>query len=356
MKKLAGATLAFLKSCVSSPLNALLTVLVLAALAVTVVPLWRWALFDAVWSGGPQTCQGAEGACWPFVKARWRLIVYGNYPIAEHWRVDLAALTGGLGLALLFLPKVPHKMIIAVLLLIPYPLLAALLLRGGLPGLPVVPTQLWGGLMVTAVASVWTIGTSIPLGLLLAFARRSSLPVVAYTAAGFIEFVRGLPLLGVLFLAIVLFPFFVPPGLEFDKLLRALIAYTIYDAAILAEIFRGGLQAIPSHQWEAGTSLGLKRRQILWLVVIPQVVTICLPGIVGASVMIVKETTTILIVGLFDFLGVLQAGTSDPAWLVGEQVPATAYFFAGVVFWAVCFAMSRYSARLERSLRAGRAT
>jgi general L-amino acid transport system permease protein len=163
-----------------------------------------------------------------------------------------------------------------------------------------------------------------------------------------------LPLIGVLFVAIVMFPFFVPPGMEVDKLMRALIAFTLFDAAILAEVFRGGLQAVPQGQGEAATALGLKRWQAMFLVVIPQAVTNALPGIVNVCIVVVKETVVVLIVGLFDFLGVLQNGVIDPEWLVGDQIRATAYLFAGFVFWTICFSISRYSAYLERRLSAGR--
>jgi general L-amino acid transport system permease protein len=165
---------------------------------------------------------------------------------------------------------------------------------------------------------------------------------------------RGLPLIGVLFFAIVMFPFFVPPGVEIDKLLRALIAFTMFDAAVLAEVFRGGLQAVPSAQGEAAIALGLRHWQAMLLVVIPQAVTNALPGIVNVCVVVVKETVIVLIVGLFDFLYILQNGVIDPDWLVGDQIRATAYLFAGLVFWTICFSISRYGAHLENRLNAGR--
>jgi general L-amino acid transport system permease protein len=346
---------AFLKSCVSSPLNTLLTVAIIAWLALTGPAFIRWVFVDAVWLGdSSKACAGVDAACWVFIRARFNQLIYGPYPPAEHWRIHVATLLGVVGIGLLMSPLVRRKTRFAALLLIFYPLIAGLLLRGGILGLPLVPTRLWGGLMLTGVVAVWTIGTSVPLGLALALARRSKLPVVSWTAAGFIDLMRGLPLIGVLFVAIVMFPFFVPPGMEVDKLMRALIAFTLFDAAILAEVFRGGLQAVPQGQGEAATALGLKRWQAMFLVVIPQAVTNALPGIVNVCIVVVKETVVVLIVGLFDFLGVLQNGVIDPEWLVGDQIRATAYLFAGFVFWTICFSISRYSAYLERRLSAGR--
>jgi len=346
---------AFLKSLVSSPANALTSLLILAFIAATLPGFIQWSLIDAVWSGeSGKECSGIDAACWLFVRLRFDQILYGLYPAPERWRVDLAGALGLAGLGLLMLRGVKYKIWIAALFLLAFPISAGILLHGGVAGLAPAPTRLWGGLMLTAVVAAWTIATAIPLGLLLALARRSSLPVLSWAAAGFIDIMRGLPLIGVLFLAIVMFPFFMPPGTEIDKLLRALLAFTLFDAAILAEVFRGGLQAVPREQREAGLALGLKSWQVMLLVIIPQAVTNALPGIVNVCIVIVKETVVVLIVGLFDFLGIIQNGIIDPEWLVGDQVRATAYLFAGLVFWSLCFSISRYSAHIERRLAAGR--
>jgi general L-amino acid transport system permease protein len=347
--------LGFLRSCFATPLDALLSVAIIAALALIVPDFIRWALIDAVWRGGSgQDCAGIDGACWLFIRQRLDQILYGGYPVAERWRVVVPAAMGLLALVVLMLPRVRRKMMLAVFLLAAYAPVTAILLRGGVFGLSPVPTAEWGGLMLTITIAAWTIASAVPLGLVLALGRRSRLPVVATASAGYIEIMRGLPLVGILFVAIVLFPLFVPPGVEIDKLLRALIAFTLFNAANLAEVFRGGLQSVPSHQREAGTAIGLRPWQTGILVVIPQAVANALPGIVNVCVSIVKETTIVLIVGLFDVLGILQAGISDPAWLVGDQVRTTAYFFAGAVFWTICFSLSRYSARIERAMNAGR--
>jgi general L-amino acid transport system permease protein len=344
-----------LRDSFATPGSAILSLSVLLLFAATVPGLLRWALIDAVWRGGSgRACEGIDAACWVFIRLRVAPILYGGYPTAEHWRVNVA---GGLGIAALLAllaPGVRHKTALGALVLLLYPPATAVLLCGGAFGLATVPTNQWGGLMLTLVVAVWTIATSLPLGLLLAFARRSRLPVVAAVAAGYVDVLRGLPLIGILFVAIVMFPLFVPPDIELDKLLRALLAFTLFNAANFAEVLRGGLQAVPRAQAEAGAALGLRRCQGTLLVVIPQAISASLPGIVNVCVSIAKETTVILIVGLFDFLGALQAGVNDPHWLVGDQVRATAYLFAGSVYWVICFSLSRYSARIERSLNAGR--
>ncbi|MBI3707701.1 MAG: amino acid ABC transporter permease [Proteobacteria bacterium] len=345
----------FLRSCVSTPLNALLSIVVLVWLATTLPELFRWALLDAVWSGSSgRDCAARDAACWLFIRMRANQILYGRYPPVEHWRVNIAALIGVVGLVVLLLPGIRRKTAIAAGLLFAYPPVAGILLRGGVLGLPAVPAAQWGGLMLTVTVAAWTIGTSIPLGLLLAFGRRSALRVVAAVSACYIDIVRGLPLVGILFLAIVMFPLFMPPGIEINELVRALVAFTLFNATNFAEVFRGGLQSVPWQQSEAGIALGLRRWQIAVRIVIPQAITASLPGIVNVCVSVVKETTIILIVGLFDFLGVLQGGIVDPEWLIGDQVRATAYFFAGAVFFVICFSLSRYSARIERAMSAGR--
>jgi general L-amino acid transport system permease protein len=350
-----GCVLSFLRSCVSSLFNTLLTIAILAALALTLPSLLEWALVDAIWSGtSGRDCSGKDGACWIFVTSRFGQILYGSYPVDERWRVSLTAALGAIGIAALVLAPPGRRLTLAAFLIAAYTFVGAVLLRGGLFGLAPAPTGLWGGLMLTLIVATWTIATAVPLGLVLALARRSCMPVVAGLAAGLIDVVRGLPLVGILFLAIVLFPLFAPPGVETDKLIRALLAFTLFNAANLAEVFRGGLQSVPRGQEEAGASLGLSRTKVTWLIVVPQSIAISLPGVVNVCIAIVKETTIVLIVGLFDFLGVLQAGVADPEWLMAEQARETAYLFAALVFFCVCFGLSRYSLRLESRLRAPR--
>lgn len=341
----------FLWSCVSSPVNTALTALVLLLAAVTLPDLIKWLIADAAWTGSTAgDCTGRDAACWVFLHVRADQILYGTYPAAERWRVIVALIVALCGMALLTRQRHGFSLSRSLAILAGTALVVAVLMCGGIAGLPVVPTGRWGGMLLTAIIAAWTIATALPLGLLLALARRSELPLVAAIAGGFIDIVRSLPLVGILFLAIVLFPLFVPPGVETDKLLRALLAFTVFNAANLAEVFRGGLQAVPTGHIEAGRSLGLTPWRVTQRIVVPQAVAVSLPGVVNVCIAVVKETTIVLIVGLFDFLGVLQAGLADPEWLAAESARTTAYVFAGLVFWAVCFALSRYSLSLERRL------
>jgi general L-amino acid transport system permease protein len=340
---------AFAKSCVATPLNVALTVLTLVLLARTLPELIQWSLTDAVWSGdSARACEGHDAACWVFIRIRLGQLLYGPYPATERWRIDLVAALAVLLIGFLLLAR----RVIGLVLLCLLPLLAAPLLAGGVFGLKPVSTADWGGLMLNMLIALWSIATAIPVGLLLALGRRSAMPVIGYACAVFIELWRSLPLIGVLFLAVVMFPLFVPPGFESDRLVRALIAFTLFNAAIFAEVFRGGLQAIPAGQHEAARSLGLGYWRMTLLVVLPQVVRIVMPGMINACVSIIKETTVVLVIGLIEFLAVLQIAFADPAWLIGDQVRSTGYLFAALIFWLLCFGLSRYSAWLDRRMRA----
>lgn len=349
-----GGLREFVRSCVSTPLNLALTLAVLGGFAATIPAFMEWALFDAVWSGSSgKSCAGTNAACWLFVRLHADVILFGRYPPSEHWRVELAGALGLASVLVILLPRIRRKLALAAAPLLLYPGVATILLCGGVFGLAPVPTSLWGGLLLTMVVAAWTIVTAIPFGLLLALGRRSTMPVMALLSARYIDIVRSLPLVGVLFLAVVLFPVFMPPGVQVNNLVSALVAFTLFNAATLAEVFRGGLQSVPQHQHEGGAALGLSHGQVLLLIVIPQAISAALPGIVNVCVEIVKETTLILIVGLLDLLGVLQGGVTDPEWLVSDQVRKTAYFFAGLAFWTLCFGLSRYSAYIERRMTTG---
>jgi general L-amino acid transport system permease protein len=352
-----GGLRAFLKSCVASPLNIVLSVLTVVLLVWLMRDLVVWGLIDAVWSGNSaRACEGHDAACWVFIRLRFGQLLYGPYPTPERWRVDLVAAIAVLSVAFVLMPwRADARRLIGLAVLCLLPFIAAPLLAGGFAGLRPVPTTDWGGIMLTIVIAAWTIATSIPLGLLLALGRRSELPVIAYACATFIELWRSLPLIGVLFLAVVMFPLFVPQGFESDKLVRALIAFTLFNAAIFAEVFRGGLQAIPHGQREAARSLGLGYWRMTGLVVLPQVLRIVMPGMINTCVSIIKETTVVLIIGLVEFLAVLQIAFADPEWLIGDQIRSTGYLFAALVFWSLCFGLSRYSARIDRKMRASAA-
>lgn len=344
-------SLAFLRKCVSTPVNILITAAIVFWLARTIPPLVDWAIFDAVWSGSSsRDCVNIDAACWLFIRLRFQQIAFGFYPPSEHWR---ALACGAAGLACLIaisLPWVRNKVLVGLALTMLFPVFAGILLHGGLFGLAPVPTSKWGGLLLTLVVAIWTITSALPLGLALALARRSAMPVVSSLAILYIDIIRGLPLVGLLFLVIVLFPLFVPPGVEVNVLLRVLVAFSLFNAANMAEVIRGGLQAVPKGQYEAATALGLSHWQSMALTVIPQAVRAALPGIVNVSISIMKETTIILMAGMFDFLGVLQGSLIDPEWLIGDQIRQTAYFFAGLVFFMICFSLSRWSLHIERKL------
>ncbi len=314
-----------------------------------------WALLRAVFTGddGAACAAPGTGACWPFIVNKLGLFMYGRYPGAEQWRVNLTCVLALAGLAPLMIPRVPGKLWLSLYLLIAFPILAFILLSGGLLGLAPAPTARWGGLLVTLVVASAGIAASFPLGVLLALGRRSDLPAVRLVSIGFIEFVRGVPLVTVLFMASVMLPLFLPENVTFDKLLRALIGVALFSAAYLAEVIRGGLQAIPRGQYEAADALGLGYWRKMGLVVLPQALRLVIPGIVNSFISLFKDTSLVLVIGIFDLLGIVQQSVqADPKWF-SPATAATGYVFAAAVFWIFCFGMSRYSAWIEKKLSAG---
>lgn len=333
-----------------TPGNTVLTVLLAAGLVWALAPVLRWALIDADWSGAARADCAGEGACWVFVAVRIEQFLYGFYPEAQRWRVDAAALLLVAGLAPLFVARAGRALMPRIGVAFAALVACGLLLAGGILGLPFVPTRLWGGLMLTLVVAVTGIAASFPLGVLLALGRQSSLPVLRGLCVAFIELWRGVPLITVLFMASVMLPLFLPAGAEVDKLVRALIGVALFASAYMAEVVRGGLQAIPDGQYEASEALGFGYWRTMWLVVLPQALRHVVPGIVNTFIGLFKDTTLVLIIGLFDLLGIVQAALTDPEWL---GFALEGYVFAGVVFWAFCYTMSRLSLRFER--RGGKA-
>lgn len=334
----------------SSPLNTLLTLAAAYLLYQVVPPILDWVVLDASFSGTTKEDCTGSGACWVFVKMNFWQFVYGFYPEPERWRVNLAFFLLVVGAIPVFVESIPGKRWSVLFLLLIYPLIAYVLFVGGMFGLPLVETALWGGLSLTLVISVIGIVASLPLGIVLALARRSKMPVVRMLSVVFIEVCRGVPLLSVLFMASVMLPLFLPEGVTFDKLLRALIGIAIFSAAYLAEVVRGGLQAIPRGQQEAAESLGLSYWKTMGLIVLPQALKMVIPGIVNSFIGLFKDTTLVQTIGLFDLLGRVHKATADSHWL---GLASEAYVFAGFGFWIFCFAMSRYSMGLERRLHAG---
>ncbi len=339
----------------SSVFNGLLTV---AALWLSVRVVWAvvdWAVVSAVFVGNDgSACSGAGvGACWPFITHKLGLFLYGRYPDAERWRV---LTTYGLVVAwmvALAVPKVRANGILALAMSAAVPVIAFILLVGGSFGLKPVPTELWGGLLVTLVVASVGILASLPLGVLLALGRRSELPVVRLLSTGFIEIVRGVPLITVLFMASVMLPLVLPTGVTFDKLLRALIGVALFAAAYMAEVVRGGLQSIPRGQFMAADALGLTGVQKMVHVILPQALRVVIPGIVNSYISLFKDTSLVLIIGVFDLLGVVQQSIAADAKWFSPATAVTGYVFAGLLFWVFCFAMSRAAAALEARLATG---
>ncbi|MBI1239405.1 MAG: ABC transporter permease subunit [Alphaproteobacteria bacterium] len=331
--------------------NTALTLFGLAVVWLVLVPAIDWALVRAVWSGDSrEVClDPAAGACWPYIEARLGQIVYGFYDKAARWRVDIVFVLGAIGIAWLMLPRLPSKWLVAALLLTVYPIIVFVLLSGGIFGLDVVPTSRWGGLLLTLLVAATGIVTSLPIGIALALARQSDLPVIKWMAIAFIEIVRGVPLITLLFMASNLLPLFLPDGMTADKLVRALVAFSLFSSAYMAEVVRGGLQAIPRGQTEAAHALGLGYWTVTGLIVLPQALRLVIPGIVNTFIGLFKDTTLISIIGFFDLLGVIQSGNADPDWAT-PNTAFTGYIFVGAVFWAFCFGLSRYAGAVETRL------
>jgi general L-amino acid transport system permease protein len=334
----------------NTPFNSVLSVLILVVIAATLVPLFQWAVLNASWWANSKAECTAGGACWAVFRVRWRQYLYGLYPDSEQWRLNLAAVLLVLGMVPLFIKRFGPKVWWALGLVVVYPIVAYWLFAGGVFGLPVVETALWGGLFITLVIAITGIVASFPLGIALALGRRSKLPIIKALSVAFIEVVRGVPLISVLFMASVMLPLFLPPGVTFDKLLRALIGVALFSAAYMAEVVRGGLQAIPKGQFEAAAALGLSYWKTTALIVLPQALKLVIPGIVNTFIGLFKDTSLVLIIGLYDLLGISQVVIKDPAWL---GLAAETYVIAGIGFWMFCFAMSRYSMRIERRLERG---
>jgi general L-amino acid transport system permease protein len=416
----------------SSPLNAILTLLCIWLVVVTLPEMIRFYFIDAVWSGTSRDACLADkvgrpvGACWAYVADRFQYFIYGSYPIAERWRVNIVFAMFALGVVWLLWSGAPLKKVGAFYFFVILPLSAFILLLGGdraqgllrglillsfalavlylvlsfVPalarfwtspallaveheappwkrfyrpkrlillslvvfgilailddriGLPRVDTGLWGGMMVTFLISAVGIVFSLPLGVILALGRRSRLPIIQLLSVIFIEFVRGVPLITVLFMANTMLPLFVPQEYSPDRLLRPLIGVAIFASAYMAEVIRGGLQAIPKGQFEGAMSLGLGYWQMMRLIILPQALRIVIPGIVNTFIGLFKDTTLVTIVGIFDFLRTIEATLVDPTWAT-PTTRTTGYAFAAVFYFLCCWGMSRYSIAVEKRLAAG---
>jgi general L-amino acid transport system permease protein len=313
----------------------------------TLPPLVDWAFLDAVWSAPhPKACRTASaGACWAFVADKHRFILFGTYPYEEHWRPALATVVLIALWAASLVPRFWKRWLPLVWLF--GIALIGVLMWGGVPGMRYVENERWGGLILTLLLTTFGIGGAFPLAVLLALARRSRMPVLQGLAVGFIELVRGVPLISLLFMASVMLPLFMPSGVSIDKLLRAQIALILFAAAYLAEVVRGGLQAVPRGQYEAADALGLPYWRTTLLVILPQALRVAIPPLVNSFIGFFKDTSLVLIIGLFDLLSTVKVALTDPAW---SGFGVEAYLFVSLVYFAFCHAMSRYSQRLEWKL------
>ena len=342
----------------SSVANSILTIISAVLLVLLIWPAARFLLIDAVWVGSsrtdclPETAGRAVGACWPFVAAKFAQFMYGFYPEDQHWRVNLTYALGLLLLVPLLIPRVPYKAANAIAFFGVFPIVAFFLLVGGVFGLEHVETRSWGGLLVTLVVSVTGIVASMPIGIALALGRRATIPLIRIFSIAFIEFWRGVPLITVLFFATYMLPLFLPGSWKIDGLARVLIGTVLFSAAYLAEVVRGGLQAIPRGQYEGAMALGLGYWRMMGFVVLPQALKLVIPGIVNSFIALFKDTTLVLIVAIFDLLGQVRAAFSDPNWATPVTL-VTGFAFAGIIYFVFCFAMSRYAFYTEQRLYTG---
>ena len=288
------------------------------------------------------------GACWAIIYVRFYQFMYGFYPREEVWRVNLSYIMLAVAIVPLLFDKFPFRKHFLKFTYV-FPIIAFFLLNGGL-GLEPVSTNKWGGLLVTLVLGCTGIALAFPLGIVLALGRRSNLPVISMMCTLFIEFIRGVPLITLLFFGMVMLPLFLPEGIDMDGLARVLVAVTLFQAAYMAEVIRGGLQAIPQGQYEAARSIGLSYWQMNRKVVLPQAIRISIPSIVNTSIGLFKDTTLVIIVGLLDLLGIGRGALADTTWL---GLAYEVYFFVSLVFFIFTFGMSRYSLYLEKKLKTG---
>lgn len=335
---------------VSTPANTVFTLIGLYLISQFLPPLLDWAIFSADFLGSDGSACENDGACWVFVKERITLFIYGFYPSAEYWRMNVVFLL----LAITFVPQFfdafPYKKEFGIFSLTGLPLISFYLISGDIMGLVHVETEQWGGLSLTLILSFVGIIAALPIGVVLALGRRSSMPIIRTMCVIFIEVWRGVPLISVLFMASVMLPLFLPEGVTFNKLARAMIGIVMFQSAYMAEVIRGGLQAIPKGQYEAASALGLSYWKSMTFIILPQALKLVIPGIVNTFIALFKDTTLVLIIGLFDVLGSVQSAIVDPQW---RGVATEGYVFAAFCFWVFCFTMSRYSMALERKLHTG---
>jgi general L-amino acid transport system permease protein len=328
--------------------NTLLTIIIIYCMWVIIPPLVRWVFIDSLWMSTGAECKQAEGACWSVISANWRFITFGFFPYDQQWRPFVAM---ALLVALLFYSRnrnhwkksLAYAWIFGLFLM-------GLLMKGGLFGLVPVETTQWGGIPLTLTLSIFGLTAAYPLGIVFALGRQSKMPVVKILSVLYIELIRGVPLISRLFMSSVVFPLFLPEGVTINKILRAQVAIILFTAAYVAEVVRGGLQAIPRGQYEAADSIGLSYYLTMRLVILPQALKIVIPPSVQQLISAFKDTSLVVIIALFDVLRTTQTVLSNPEWM---GFSAEAYIFVAMVYFICCFFMSNYSRRLERELETG---
>jgi general L-amino acid transport system permease protein len=353
---MSGALAWLRENLLSSPFNIALTIAIVLLSAWAIPELVKFLLIDAVWTGSDrdaclESVQHREiGACWPFVWERLPYFIYGSYPIPERWRVDVFFAMLAIGIVWLLWLNAPRRDLGAIYFFVIMPVSSFVLLTGWAAiGLHPVDTVVWGGVLVTIVVASVGIVFSLPLGILLALGRRSHMPVVRSFSVIFIEFVRGVPLVTVLFMAGVMLPLFVPEQFSPDKLVRALIGIAIFASAYMAEVVRAGLQAIPKGQYEGAMAVGLRYWQMMRLIVLPQALKVTIPNIVNTYIGLFKDTTLVFVVGIFDLLRTIEVARIDPKWAT-PVTSTTGYAVAAIFYLIFCYGMSRYARAMEARL------
>jgi len=329
-------------------LNSVLTIITVYVLWKIFPPLIRWAFIDSVWFSSGAECQQADGACWSVITSNIRFITFGFFPYEQQWRPFIAmALLAGL---LFYSQNRNHwKKPLAYAWILGL-FIMGLLMKGGLFGLTSVESTQWGGLPLTLLLSIFGLTAAYPLGVILALGRRSKMPAVKTLCILYIELIRGVPLISLLFMSSVVFPLFFPEGFNINAIIRAQVAIILFTAAYIAEVVRGGLQAIPRGQYEAAESLGLNYYLTMRLIILPQALKIVIPPSVSILISAFKDTSLVVIIALFDFLKTTKTVLNDPQWL---GFSSEAYIFAALIYFLCCFFMSNYSRRLERELETG---
>ena len=328
--------------------NSILTIVTLFFLWKVVPPFIRWAFIDSAWHTTGQACRQAAGACWSIISMNYRFILFGFYPYDHQWRPFLAMM---ILFGLLFYSRernhwkkpLAYAWIIGLFTM-------GLLMKGGILGLTSVESTQWGGLPLTLLLAVFGLTAAYPLGVILALGRRSKMPGVKVLCILYIELIRGVPLISLLFMSAIIFPLFLPEGVTFNKILRAQVAIILFTAAYIAEVVRGGLQAMSRGQYEAAESLGLNYILTMRLVILPQALKIVIPPSVSILISAFKDTSLVVIIALFDLLKTTQSVLSNPEWMGFSR---EAYVFVAILYFLGCFSMSNYSRKLERELSRG---